>query len=246
MGDTDPRFSARAWARVARAAAQAHAPASRSAEASRELFDALEHAATVARLDLRELVDAYLAGVPELDLHEAWTEIEEYLERIADLQGLQLHRVVALPEWRERLTVRIAAHDLVLAAHRVLGDQDEQIERTRLAVVEVLDAAGAAGATKDELDAFLLQLRSEQCDLVSVVAAAAWVSGERARAHPVGLPAPAWATIEEIARDRGAPVDVVQALVSKALQRRLLASEPGRGVTVTAAGHAYNARATAA
>ena len=32
--------------------------------------------------------------------------------------GLQLHRVVALPEWHERLTVRIAAHDLALAAHR--------------------------------------------------------------------------------------------------------------------------------
>ncbi len=95
MPDADPRFNARAWARVARAAAQAHAPASRSAEANRELFDALEFAATVARLDLRELVDACLAGVPELDVHEAWTDVEGYLERIADLQGLALHRVVA-------------------------------------------------------------------------------------------------------------------------------------------------------
>ena len=242
--DADPRFNARAWARVARAAAQAYAPASRGAEANRELFDALEFAATVARLDLRELVDAYLAGVPELDVHEAWTEVEGYLERIADLQGLQLHRVVALPEWRERLAVRIAAHDLALAAHRVLGDQAEQIERTRLAVVEVLDGAAAAGTSQDELDAFLLELRIEQCDLVSVVAAAAWVCGERASAHPVGLPAPAWATTEEIAHDRGAPVDVVEALVSEALQRGLLASQPGRGVNVTAAGHAYNAQAT--
>ena len=52
-----------------------------------------------------------------------------------------------------------------------------------------------------------------------------------------------WATTEEIARDRGAPLDIVEALVSEALQRGLLALEPGRGVTVTAAGHAYNARA---
>ena len=88
------------------------------------------------------------------------------------------------------------------------------------------------------------QLRTEQCDLVSVVAAAAWVCGERTRAHPVGLPAPAWATTEEIARDRGAPLDVVDVLVAEALQRGLLASQPGRGVTVTAAGHAYNAKAT--
>ena len=124
----------------------------------------------------------------------------------AALQGLALHRVVALPEWHERLAVRIAAHDLALAAH-----------------VEVLDAAAAAGASEDELDAFQLQLRTEQCDLVSVVAAAAWVCGERARAHPVGLPAPAWATTEEIAHDRGAPVDVVEALVSEALQHGLLA-----------------------
>ena len=162
----------------------------------------------------------------------------------AALQGLALHRFVALPEWHERLAVRIAAHDLALAAHRMLGDQEQQIERTRLAVVEVLDAAAAAGASEDELDAFLLQLRTEQCDLVSVVAAAAWVCGERARAHPVGLPAPAWATTEEIAHDRGAPVDVVEALVSETLQHGLLALEPDRGVTVTAAGHAKNAKAT--
>jgi hypothetical protein len=41
-----------------------------------------------------------------------------------------------VPEWRDRLTVRIAAHDLALAAHRMLGDHDEQIERARLAVIE--------------------------------------------------------------------------------------------------------------
>ena len=235
MPDADPRFNARAWARVARATAQAHAPAGRSVEANRELFDALEFAATVARLDLRELVDAYLAGVPELDVHEAWTEIEDYLERIADLQGLQLHRVVALPEWRERLAVRIAAHDLALAAQRMLGDQDAQIERARLAVVEILDTAAAAGTAHYEIDAFVRQLRSDQCDVVSVVAAAAWVSGERGRAFGSALPAPAWATVEEIAADRGAPRDVVQARVDDALARGLLQAG-GRGLVVTPAG----------
>ena len=79
---------------------------------------------------------------------------------------------------------------------------------------------------------------------ITSAAAKPRVCGERARAHPVGLPAPAWATTEEIARDRGAPVDVVEAFVSEALQRGLLAAEPGRGVTVTEAGHAYNASTT--
>ncbi|MEJ7784648.1 MAG: hypothetical protein WKF96_07580, partial [Solirubrobacteraceae bacterium] len=83
MPDADHRLNARAWARVARAAAHAHAPESRGVEASRELFDALQFAATAARMDLRELVDAYLAGAPQLDVHEAWTDVEDYLERIA-------------------------------------------------------------------------------------------------------------------------------------------------------------------
>lgn len=61
--------------------AAAHAPASRGVEANRELFDALEFAATVARLDLRELVDAYLAGVPQLDFDDAWTEVEDWAAR---------------------------------------------------------------------------------------------------------------------------------------------------------------------
>jgi len=236
------RLNARGWARVARAAARADAPASRGADANRELFDAIEFAATVARLDLRELVDAYLAGVPQLDVHEAWTEIEGYLERVADVQGLELYRVVALPEWRERLTVRIAAHDLALAAQRLLGEQRAQIERARLAVVEVLDGAAAAGASQDELDAFVRQLRAEQCDVVSVVMTAAWVAAERDRAFGSELPAPAWATTEEIARDRGAPDDVVQARVDDALGRGLLRSER-HGLTVTPAGHEHIAQA---
>ena len=40
----------------------------------------------------------------------------------------------ALPDWRRQLALRIAAHDLALAAHRALGDQDERIDLTRRAV----------------------------------------------------------------------------------------------------------------
>jgi len=113
--------------------------------------------------------------------------------------------------------VRIAAHDLALAAHRMLGDQDE-------------------------IDAFVRQLRTDQCDVVSVVAAASWVAGERARAFSAALPEPAWATVDEIARDRGAPVNVVQARVDDALDRGLLRAG-SRGLTVTPAGRARTERA---
>jgi hypothetical protein len=49
-----------------------------------QLFDAIAYAATQARLDFGELVDAYLAGAPQLDIHEAWDDVEDYLQRIAD------------------------------------------------------------------------------------------------------------------------------------------------------------------
>jgi hypothetical protein len=68
VSDPDHRSQARAWARVARAAAHAHDVEHRGAAANRELFDALEFAATEARLDLRDLVDAYAAGARELEV----------------------------------------------------------------------------------------------------------------------------------------------------------------------------------
>jgi len=40
-------------------------------------------------------------GFCPADIHEAGTEVELRLDRIADLQHMQLHRVVALPEWRD-------------------------------------------------------------------------------------------------------------------------------------------------
>ena len=86
------------------------------------------------------------------------------------------------------------------------------------------------------------ELRTAQCDVAAVVAAAAWVAGERER-HFAALPAPAWATLEEIAADRGVPVTLVDELVDQALRRDLLAAESGRGVSVTAAGHEHTAQA---
>jgi hypothetical protein len=87
----------------------------------------------------------------------------------------------ALPDWRRRLGLQIAAHDLALAAQRALGDQDDRIEQTRLAVADVLDGARAPDASEDELDAFIHQLRIDQCVLVSLITAAAWLAAERAR-----------------------------------------------------------------
>ena len=237
------RMQAHAWARLARAAAAAERPRA-PVEANRELFDAIEYAATEARLDVRELADAYAAGAPKLDFIDAWESVEDYLERISRVQEGGIGRAHARverarPDWRRRLGLRIAAHDLALAAHRVLGGQDERIEQTRLAVADVLEGARAADASQEELDAFIQQLRVEQCDLVSVISTAAWIAAERARLaqrRGLTLPAPSWATTAEIADDRGAPLDIVAALVEDALNDGLLALHE-RGVVVTAAGH---------
>ncbi|MCA1678108.1 MAG: hypothetical protein LC790_06655 [Actinobacteria bacterium] len=120
MSSGEHRSQARAWARVARATAAAEQPGA-GAAANRELFDAIEHAATDGRLDLRDLVDAYTAGVPHLDFSDAWDAVVDYLERISSVQASgiwQAHARVerALPDWRRRLGLRIAAHDLALAA----------------------------------------------------------------------------------------------------------------------------------
>ncbi|MEJ7785995.1 MAG: hypothetical protein WKF96_14410 [Solirubrobacteraceae bacterium] len=86
------------------------------------------------------------------------------------------------------------------------------------------------------------QLRTDQCDVVSVVAAASWVAGERRRRFGSALPQPAWATVDEIAADRGAPLDVVQARVDDALQCGLLQT-CGRGLVVTPDGERHTERA---
>ena len=93
----------------------------------------------------------------------------------------------------------------------------------RQAVADVLEGASAAGASEAEIDSFIRQLRVEQCDLISVLSTAAWLAAERARlAHQrdVTLPGPAWATPQEIADDRGAPLEHVQQLIDDAPQAR--------------------------
>jgi len=246
VGDDRLQTQARGWARVARAAAMAHGP-SKSSAASGELFDAIDYAAVDARMELADVVDAYLAGVPELDVVEAYEAVEEYLERIASVQSLELSIAFArveraLPDWRRRLELRIAAHDLALGAQRALGGQDELIEKTRAAVAEVLDGARAAHASEDELDAFIQRLRIQQCDIVSVVAAAAATAAERARLaarRGLTLPDRPWATSAEIAHDRGVPADVATKLVDRALNDGLLAAVADRGVAVTPTGSTY-------
>jgi hypothetical protein len=201
VSDVDRRSQARAWARV-RAAAHAHDAAHAGVEANRELFDAIEFAATDARLDLSDLVDAYVAGAGELDVSEAFDDVEEYLRRVASAQHSSLSSAFArveraLPDWRRQLALRICVHDSTLAAHRALGGQADRIEQARLAVADVLDGAHAADASDEEIDAYIRQLRIEQCDLLSVLTSAAWLAAERARlAHQrhISLPAPAWAT----------------------------------------------------
>lgn len=51
------------------------------------LFDAIEYAATEARLGMGDLIDAYLAGRATARLHEVWDEVEDHLERIAGLHA---------------------------------------------------------------------------------------------------------------------------------------------------------------
>ena len=247
--DRDRSLQARAWARVARARARVHSAA--GAEANRELFDALECAATEARLALDELVDAYMAGAPDLELSEAWEDVEDYLQRIATAHEHDLDRAFArieraLPNWRRRLGLRIAAHDLALAAHQAFGGEEERIDLARRAVTDVLNGARAAGATDRELDAYIAELRVTHCDLVSVIAAAAWTVAERARLaqrRDRPLPGPSWATAQEIAEHRGVAINVVEPLLEDALQRGLLLGQQ-RGVAVTAAGRDYLAQAT--
>jgi hypothetical protein len=145
MSSPEYKTQARAWARLARAAAAAERPRA-PIEANRELFDAIEYAATEGRLDLRDLVDAYTAGAPDLELSDAWKCVVGYLQRISKIQEHELWRANArveraLPDWWRRLGLRVAAHDFALAAQRALDGEDDQIEQTRLAVADVLEGA---------------------------------------------------------------------------------------------------------
>jgi len=61
--ESDLTVQARGWARVARASARVHSDGP-APGVNAVLFDAIEYAATEARLGMRDLVDAYIAGAP--------------------------------------------------------------------------------------------------------------------------------------------------------------------------------------
>jgi hypothetical protein len=153
MTSADHRMQGRAWARLAAAAAAAERPLA-PGTADGVLFDAIEYAATEGRLYLRGLVDACTAGAASSTSVTRGTasltisSASRGCRRTVADGHARVER--ALPDWRRRLGLRIAAHDVALAAHRALGDQDERIEQTRRAVAEVLEGARAADAAEDE------------------------------------------------------------------------------------------------
>ena len=81
----------------------------------------------------------------------------------------------------------------------------------------------------------------------AVIVTAAWIATERARLaqrRATPLPRLAWATVQEIADDRGVSINVVAPLIDDAVRRGLLEHDDAHGVTVTTAGHEYLAGAT--
>lgn len=241
-----PEPQAGPWARLASAAYEAeyrraHRPGC-SPQLERELQAAVAAAATHARMGWREMLGAYLAGAPGLDVSEARERLEDYLEVAArnDVIDVNQHHRDAphtLPDWPRRLARLVAEHDQALAAHGPEGAEDE-----RRAVASFLDAAAAAGVSQQLLDLCLRWQRIADCDLRSVLAAAAAIADERARLavrRGQTLPDEPWATDDEIARHRGVARDVARELVDHAVSRGLLQRVPDRGVTITVAGRAY-------
>ncbi|CAA9495774.1 MAG: hypothetical protein AVDCRST_MAG67-1545 [uncultured Solirubrobacteraceae bacterium] len=96
------------------------------AEANRDLFDAIEYAATEARLALDELVDAYIAGAPDLQLGEAWEDVADYLQRVAAAHPVQHGQRVRADRARP---ARLAPAPG--AAHRRARPRDRRTPRRR-------------------------------------------------------------------------------------------------------------------
>lgn len=61
--------------------------------------------------------------------------------------------------WRERLAFRVAAHDVIVSGDRLLGRVSPEAEAARLAVVEVIDEALAAGVPQPVVDVVLAGFR---------------------------------------------------------------------------------------
>jgi hypothetical protein len=94
---SDVSLQARGWARVGQASSRVYGD-SPGPGSNAQLFDAIAYAATQARLDIGELVDAYLVGAPQLDIHEAWDNVEDYLQPIADVDAHAIAAALARVE----------------------------------------------------------------------------------------------------------------------------------------------------
>lgn len=157
MGASEDTLGEQARARVARAAARvAGCDDDPEREAQRELYDAVAFAATEARLDLRELIDAYGQGVPEVTFSDAWDAVEDCMDEVAFLSW---YRVAAAcqdaarvaPDWRGRLRLAIAAHNLALVVYRARGLHYDRVEQMRLQLAAVLTETTAAGVDREDL-----------------------------------------------------------------------------------------------
>jgi hypothetical protein len=245
MGASEDRLGEQARARVARAAARvAGCDDDPEREAQRELYDAVAFAATEARLDLRELIDAYGQGVPEVAFSDAWDAVEDCMDEVAFLSW---YRVAAAcqdaarvaPDWRGRLRLAIVAHNLALVVYRARGFHYDRVEQMRLQLAAVLTETTAAGVDREDLLKTICVLQTQECTVLHVLAAAAWFGALRVsrRRNPFGRRW--WATPLEIARDRVVPLPVVRALIDDAHRRGFVSTGRHGRVSVTPAGHAY-------
>lgn len=62
------------------------------------------------------------------------------------------------PAWERTLAWRIATHDVIVAGDRMLGTVSPGHEPARLAVVDAIDAALAAGVPESVIDAALARI----------------------------------------------------------------------------------------
>lgn len=63
--------------------------------------------------------------------------------------------------WERELGCVVAVHDVIVAGDRLLGRVSAQYEPARLAVVDVIDRALAAGVPEQTIDAALQRLRAD-------------------------------------------------------------------------------------
>jgi hypothetical protein len=155
-------------ARVARAAARvAGCDDDPEREAQRELRDAVAFAATEARLDLRELIDAYGEGAPQVAFNDAWDAVEDCMDEVAFLSWDRVGAACqdtarVLPDWRGRLRLAIAAHNLALVAYRARGVQYDRVEQMRLQLAAVLIEPVAGGVDREDVLTTICVLQTQE------------------------------------------------------------------------------------